>query len=167
MNKCGYCESVAVPVLGRCSRCGAEMLTVKVAQPARKPKRKKENTDTSGKDLLIYFASGLLVITVLGSTVYFLDRIQPIPQPTVLYQAEAHSVVNKRAFVAIDEDSFNQMINSNDSGLGTLIEQKKIFILSASTRVQILDAGIGKSKIRILEGQHTGLAGWINNEAIN
>lgn len=74
------------------------------------------------------------------------------------------------------ENAFDQLIKAllaNDTqGIIELVEQGKVFGVSNGTRVFVIDSGIGKRKVRILQGlrpvdqDKIGRTGWVVKEQV-
>lgn len=79
MNACSYCGSTYKPVLGRCFECGnAHELVVEIKPLAPIKKATRAPGETSGRDLAIYFGSGLLLIVIFITFFYVMDKWQPV-----------------------------------------------------------------------------------------
>lgn len=74
--------------------------------------------------------------------------------------------------VAIDEEAVEEIINAliakDNIGLMNLVLAGKVFYVQNSTKVLILDVNYSRAivKIRILEGDNWGMAGWVPYEFV-
>lgn len=70
--------------------------------------------------------------------------------------------------VSVDKESLNELISSiiihDSSGIQNLILKGKVFIVEEDTRILVIDRGFTSTKVRILEGGNTGMAGWVPSE---
>lgn len=75
-----------------------------------------------------------------------------------------------RVFIVTDAgwDEFERArAASDDIGMGVLIVQRKVFLVKVGTRAKVIDTGLFTVKVRILEGDHFGAAGWIDREFVH
>jgi hypothetical protein len=67
--------------------------------------------------------------------------------------------------VAVDEKTFDELIEAlstrRTESLETLAQSRKIFRVDNDTRISILEIGAGKVKVRVVEGPHVTMDGWI------
>jgi hypothetical protein len=64
--------------------------------------------------------------------------------------------------------AFDELVSAkaaNDRhGIGELLVSGRVFTVPSGTRILCLDLGFTKSKVRILDGEHAGAAGWTYTE---
>lgn len=79
-------------------------------------------------------------------------------------------IVESKSFAAINKDAFNKLnhvCNVKDQAtLLEMISNRLVYVLPANLKVRLVDGGIAKSKIRILEGENEGLELYISSEFI-
>jgi hypothetical protein len=68
--------------------------------------------------------------------------------------------------LAVDQKALDELVNmlSTKNGLGmeTLIQSGRVFEVENDTRARIVEVGFAKLKVRILEGPHVTMDGWLN-----
>ncbi len=73
-----------------------------------------------------------------------------------------------KIMVCVDQESFDEMnkaLAAKDGvGLGLLMLQLRIFEVPSGTKVKVIDVGLFKMKVRVLEGEQAGIAGWVPDE---
>jgi hypothetical protein len=73
---------------------------------------------------------------------------------------------DKLIMVTIDKDTYDEAWKAqriNDTH-GLLELNFKLFLVNNNTKVKVLDMDFGKRRVRILEGDKEGLAGWVPEE---
>jgi len=79
-------------------------------------------------------------------------------------------IVESKCFAAISKDAFNKLNHvCNDKDQATLLDMISnglVYVLPANLKVRLIDGGIAKSKIRILEGENEGIELYISSEFI-
>ena len=67
--------------------------------------------------------------------------------------------------VAVDEAAFDEFMRSaaaNDSlGARRMALEGRIYFVPIGTRVRVIDLGMFRSRVRIMEGERVGAAGWV------
>lgn len=67
--------------------------------------------------------------------------------------------------VALDERALDELMNAlparNNSRVDALIQSGQVLRVTNGTRVRILAWGTGKTRVRILEGEHSMVEGWV------
>ena len=87
-------------------------------------------------------------------------------------QVEIGAVVRLKEPVplALDEDAFEELIDAviakDKYGWVDLIAAGRVVLVDEGTEVRVIDMKIAAYRVRILEGTHTGKAGWVISEAI-
>jgi hypothetical protein len=72
--------------------------------------------------------------------------------------------------VAIDAPSLDALIAAaaahDDEGFKELLLNGRLFLVPLNTTVRVLDVGLFKTRVRILDGQRAGLSGWVPSEYV-
>lgn len=67
--------------------------------------------------------------------------------------------------VAVDEQALNQLMNAlpanDNSKVEALVQSGELLRVANDTRVRILETGTGKTKVRILQDEHSMAEGWV------
>ena len=75
-----------------------------------------------------------------------------------------------QAMLAVDDEAWDAMIDAqvaNDTiGLRSLLLSGDVFLLDEGTRVLVLDQGFFSTRVRALEGDNMGKAGWVQFELV-
>jgi hypothetical protein len=70
--------------------------------------------------------------------------------------------------VAVDEQAFDEFtkasVAKDNIGIANLVLSGKLVEVPDNTRVLVVDMGLFRRKVRVLEGTHVGLAGWVPYE---
>ncbi len=81
--------------------------------------------------------------------------------------SEARVAVGNRdsIMMAADERALDELVaalSANDTNrIGSLVESGRVFSVDSNTRVRILESGLGKLKVRVLEGASVVMEGWV------
>lgn len=175
-TKCPSC-GLNVPQLANCPRCGRVL---------------KRSSRPLYFDRAVVIAS--LSLTVLVYGIYWFVFVEPhapgtAPAPnanasTVSQSSSGPSLIGSEAqigqrgqatpssyFIGLDDDAlseFNHALSSADQyGALDLIARGRVIGIPPGTRVQIIDASFFMRKVRVLEGDHAGSAGWIEMEHVS
>ena len=72
--------------------------------------------------------------------------------------------------VALDEEAWQAMwdavVAGDDYGMAELVATGRVLAVESGTRVRVIDTGLFRNKIRVLEGEHTGRGGWVAYEFV-
>jgi hypothetical protein len=64
-------------------------------------------------------------------------------------------------------DKFFKAYRINDTyEIGALVSSGQVFLVNHGTKVLVIDSGQYVLKVRILEGEHRGKAGWVPHEYV-
>ena len=93
----------------------------------------------------------------------------PTSEPTDIGQTAFVWVADDpEVLIAVDEESYEALgkafLAKDWVGIQQLSTQNSIFSVPRNTKVLVIDSGFGKRKVRILEGEYSGQAGWITME---
>ncbi len=73
-------------------------------------------------------------------------------------------------YVGTDKNALDELYDlarvGDDYGIGKLILLRRIALVKNSTRARVLDIGFFFHEVRILEGDHAGLRGWVRKEVV-
>jgi hypothetical protein len=73
--------------------------------------------------------------------------------------------------VSVSEEALDKRIKAaaaNDrEGFAKLLETGEMFTVPADTKVRVLEGGLTQAKVRILDGEKNGEAGWVTVESIH
>jgi ribosomal protein L40E len=168
-NECG--EKISEFALS-CPKCGIPRLRTQpqeLAGEARQREPTKKSSAALGKILLlILFASFVAVMLI--------DFHPPPPRDSLVPSASVGdevvlSVSSGKAIVADSPENFERVVHlsvvGDNLGIAELALQGHAFLVDSGTRVKIIDSGIVKSEVRIMEGQFFGRSGWVPREFLN
>jgi hypothetical protein len=72
--------------------------------------------------------------------------------------------------VAVDEEAWQAMsdavVAGDDYGMAELVATGRVLAVDSGTRVRVIDRALYRTKIRVLEGKHTGRGGWVAYEFV-
>ena len=116
---------------------------------------------------------GFLALTVAGVNV--LDRAttstrtgeqKPTPQPRPSTGQEGHVLTNTMASATKDGRGAvtSAMVAGDTHGLAQLVASGQAFVLDGGTRILVLEKSWTVVRVRALDGQNRGRAGWIPSE---
>lgn len=140
-----------------------------VAQEKAKQESAKEAGKKFGKGCLIFIGI-FIAFSVLLTLLCSFTGTKNTQKSFV--GSEASLCIENREVVplAINKNSFDEFVNAaiaNDTyGIANLIAAGKVFTVPNNTKVLIIEGSVGKVKVRILEGKHTGESGWVPKEWI-
>lgn len=107
--------------------------------------------------------AGLALCLMLGC-IQEPDNSKSVGQKGVL------SSVNEYMPVAVTEAAFDELTKAraakDKAGQMQLLTSGKTFMVKSGTKVLVIDSTFAKRKIRILEGEHGGKAGWVGVERV-
>lgn len=85
-------------------------------------------------------------------------------------QGKVHVNGSDTILIAVDKDAFDQYMDAaiaNDSiGVVDLMSRGKIFPVKNDTKIQVIDASFTTRKVRVMEGEMFGQAGWVPYEFV-
>lgn len=115
----------------------------------------------------------LFALAAVGSCVVCImlpsNSESPASEPTDIGQTAFVWVADDpEVLIAVDEQSYEALgkafLAEDWLGIQQLLMQNSIFSVPRNTKVLVIDSGFGKRKVRILEGEYSGQAGWITME---
>lgn len=72
--------------------------------------------------------------------------------------------------VAVDERALNELMTAlpakDDAKVDAMVESGRVLRVANDISVRVLESGAGKTKVRILEGEHTMAEGWVSERWI-
>lgn len=72
--------------------------------------------------------------------------------------------------LAVDKRAFDEWVSvcvaKDDAGMLGLMRTGRIFLVPVGTRVKVIDVGFGSVRVRVLEGDAKGMAGWVSYEFV-
>ena len=90
--------------------------------------------------------------------------------PSVGSEARLYSEGSAPFWVAVDEEAFDELISAvvakDNYGIMELTLAGRVFIVQNNTKVLVIEPGFTKTKVRILEGENAGMAGWVPYEFV-
>lgn len=92
--------------------------------------------------------------------------------PSVGSEARLYGEGSAPFWVAVDEEAFKELMRAvaakDNYGITELMLAGRVFIVQNNTRVLVLDQhpGLAATKVRILEGENAGMAGWVPHEFV-
>ena len=73
-------------------------------------------------------------------------------------------------YVGTDKNALDELYDlarvGDDYGIGQLILLRRIALVKNGTSARVLDIGFFRHEVRILEGDHAGLRGWVRKEVV-
>jgi hypothetical protein len=118
----------------------------------------------------IYASAALLVLLTTSGCGSHLPGVAGTVDETGAKGWLVSSHPNVEVFVATDEKAFDDVTNAaiaNDTyGVKELLSKGKIFIGSYNSRVLVIDSAMLKTKVRLLDGDNIGKAGWVPFEFV-
>jgi hypothetical protein len=73
-------------------------------------------------------------------------------------------------YVGTDKNALDALYDlarvGDDYGIGLLILSRRIALVKNGTSARVLDIGFFRHEVRILEGDHAGLRGWVRKEVV-
>jgi len=117
----------------------------------------------------------ILVILFMMLCIFYLVLTPNLFSKQEQSQAGGSSISYNRLYnggetvsVVVDEKSFDEYVHAavikDYFGMLELVNQGRVFSVKSGTRIQVLDRGFGKTKVRILEGEWIGASGWVPYE---
>lgn len=80
-------------------------------------------------------------------------------------------VASPKAIIALTESGFDELtktyIANDTNGIYEFLVSGKGFAVPNGTKVLVIDTAVGSRKIRVLEGESNGKAGWIVKEWVS
>lgn len=90
--------------------------------------------------------------------------------PSVGSEARLYVEGEGPIMVAVDEGAYDELIDvviaKDNIGLMNLMLAGKVFNVQNNTKVLVIDIGRFRTKVRILEGENWGMAGWVPYEFV-
>lgn len=114
----------------------------------------------------------VLAMIAVGSCVSGDGKTTTESRPSVGSEARLYGEGSAPFWVAVDEEAFEELMTAiaakDNYGITELMLAGRVFIVQNNTRVLVLDqhAGLAATKVRILEGENTGMAGWVPYEFV-
>jgi len=119
----------------------------------------------------------LILCAIVGIAIVYIERTyHPKPgtgatQPTIGEQGFLRMPGDDYCIIAVSEAALDRAIDTaiakDEWGWRELARDHQLFLVPSGTRILVLDyGGLGKRKIRVVEGNWEGRAGWVVAEHI-
>jgi hypothetical protein len=144
---------------------------IKAEQDRVKLAYKAEQDNKSAKGCLRIFLVMAAVVIAIGAVGSLIDdkpgKVAQEAAPAkcrIVCDDTSHETV--LAITKADRDAMVEASMAHDTyGLEELLLTKRIYLIPCGTTVLILDDGWSADKVRIVDGEYAGLAGWIKHGA--
>jgi hypothetical protein len=150
-KKCKYCAMMIPKEASICPHC-----------------RKPQGWTRSAKAFM-----GFLIFLVIAYAIGSIGNKQGTYPPTRSVHIGEEGILNSGGElvpVAIDQAAFDEFtkarVANDQEGMVQMIAQGYIFSVDKNTKVRVIDSQMFIRKIRILEGNFQGKAGWVASEYI-
>lgn len=165
MKKCLQCQGEVPEKATKCMHCGSKI------------RLRWQDMSLFQKISSLGCLTLIIWIVVIGFTSYGIgNKTNTAPTKNISYNTPSLGekgiikIDAKQWFLAIDENAYKEMEKSiwaNDTlGLLDLTAKGKLFYVSNGIKVQVIEIGLERQKVRVLEGEQFGKAGWINYKFI-
>ena len=175
--KCPFCKAGIPADALKCSHCTADLTEQKSQMEIERQIR-----EIKKRGIVVGVISVILVISFFGliGWISLSTPATPSQQQITKLQIGDEGFLkvgddpNQVVFLATDLDAFNELLKiiraKDEYGLLTLGLQGRAFGVTNGTKVKIIDTGLGKRRVRIIQGikpideDKVGLSGWIPKE---
>jgi hypothetical protein len=143
-------------------RIKAEQDRIKLAYKAE-----QDNKSAAGcLRIFLVMAAVVIALAIAGSLI----KDKPGAEGSSSAEAERHIVCDETsqgAGLGVTKDDYDALAEANEAhdkyGIAELLSTHRVYGIPCGTKVLLLDAGWTSDKVRIVDGEYAGLAGWISH----
>lgn len=171
---CGFLTVVGLTIAGRAP--APRQSPAAVGESSSAPSAGVAGNAPSGRRVryTIIAVTALVALAIIGALAMRLNRHQPaaasVPEARrtpISVGTEAVLFIDgqEAIFVAVDEQALPELLGAvaakDAAKVENLIRSGRVIQVANNTKVQVIEIGAGKTKVRVNEGEHAMQTGWI------